>query len=66
MEAARLARAAGRPVKVRWSREEEMAWVYVRPAAVIDIRKRELATTIDGIGDEPWGTMMTGTLNYCH
>ena len=35
--------------------------------AVIDIRKRELATTIDGVGDEPWGTMMTGTsLNYCH
>jgi YVTN family beta-propeller protein len=34
--------------------------------AVIDIRKRELATTIDGIGDEPWGTMMAGTLNYCH
>jgi YVTN family beta-propeller protein len=34
--------------------------------AVIDIRKRELARTIDGVGDEPWGTMMTGTLNYCH
>jgi YVTN family beta-propeller protein len=34
--------------------------------AVIDIRKRELAGTINGVGDEPWGTMMTGTLNYCH
>ncbi len=34
--------------------------------AVIDIRKRELTKTIDGVGDEPWGTMMTGTLNYCH
>ena len=34
--------------------------------AVIDIRKRALTKTIDGVGDEPWGTMMTGTLNYCH
>jgi YVTN family beta-propeller protein len=33
---------------------------------VIDIRKRELTKTIDGVGDEPWGTMMMGTLNYCH
>ena len=37
-EAARLARAAGRPVKVRWSRGEEFAAGYLRPAAVIDIR----------------------------
>jgi YVTN family beta-propeller protein len=34
--------------------------------AVIDIRKRELTRTIDGVGDEPWGAMMMGTLNYCH
>jgi YVTN family beta-propeller protein len=34
--------------------------------AVIDIRKRELAKTIDRVGDEPWGAMMMGTLNYCH
>jgi YVTN family beta-propeller protein len=34
--------------------------------AVIDIRKRELTKTIDGVGDEPWGAMMMGTLNYCH
>jgi YVTN family beta-propeller protein len=34
--------------------------------AVIDVRTRELLRTIDGVGDEPWGTMMTGTLNYCH
>jgi YVTN family beta-propeller protein len=34
--------------------------------AVIDIQKRELTKIIDGVGDEPWGTMMTGTLNYCH
>ena len=38
IEAARLARATGRPVKVRWSREEEFTWAYVRPAAVIDVR----------------------------
>jgi YVTN family beta-propeller protein len=34
--------------------------------AVIDIRARALIKTIEGVGDEPWGTMMTGTLNYCH
>ncbi len=38
VEAARLARAAGRPVKVRWSREEETTWAYFRPFAVIDVR----------------------------
>jgi len=36
--AARLARAAGRPVKVALSREEEFRFSYVRPAAVIDVR----------------------------
>jgi isoquinoline 1-oxidoreductase len=36
-EAARLARAAGRPVKVQWSREEEFTWGYFRPAAIIDV-----------------------------
>lgn len=38
VEAARLARATGRPVKVRWSREEEFTRGYLRPAAVIDVR----------------------------
>ncbi len=38
IEAARLARAVGRPVKVRWSREEETTWAYFRPFAVIDVR----------------------------
>ncbi len=38
LEAARLARVAGRPVKVRWSREQEFAAAYLRPAAVIDVR----------------------------
>jgi nicotinate dehydrogenase subunit B len=37
IEAARLARAAKRPVKVTWTREEEFTWAYFRPAAVIDI-----------------------------
>ncbi len=37
VEAARLARAAGRPVQVRWSREEEFTWAYFRPAGVIDV-----------------------------
>ncbi len=36
LEAARLARSAGRPVKVRWSRAEEFRWGYCRPAALID------------------------------
>jgi nicotinate dehydrogenase subunit B len=38
VEAARLARVSGRPVKVRWSRAEEFAWAYFRPAALIDVR----------------------------
>ena len=38
IEAARLARAAGRPVKLVWTREEEFAWAYFRPAGVIEIR----------------------------
>jgi len=37
VEAARLARAAGRPVCLRWSREEEFTWAYFRPAALIEI-----------------------------
>ena len=35
VEAARLARTAGKPVSLRWSREEEFTWAYFRPAAVI-------------------------------
>jgi len=37
IEAARLARAAKRPVKVVWTREEEFTWSYFRPAGVIDV-----------------------------
>ncbi len=38
IEAARLAQAAGRPVKVVWTREEEFTWAYFRPAGVIEIK----------------------------
>jgi len=38
IEAARLSRAAGKPVKLVWSREEEFTWAYHRPAGVIDIK----------------------------
>ncbi len=38
VEASRLARAAGKPVKLNWTREEEFTWAYFRPAGVIDIR----------------------------
>ena len=37
-EAARLAKAAARPVSVRWTRAEEFTWAYFRPAAVIEAR----------------------------
>jgi CO/xanthine dehydrogenase Mo-binding subunit len=35
VEAARLAKAAGKPVSLRWTREEEFTWAYFRPAAFI-------------------------------
>jgi len=38
IEAARLARAAGKPVKLVWSRQEEFSWAYFRPAGIIDIK----------------------------
>jgi isoquinoline 1-oxidoreductase len=37
IEAARLARAANRPVKLEWTREEEFTWAYFRPAGVIEV-----------------------------
>ena len=37
VEAARLARAAEKPVSLRWTREEEFTWAYFRPAAVIEV-----------------------------
>jgi isoquinoline 1-oxidoreductase len=38
VEAARLALAAGQPVKLVWTREEEFTWAYFRPAGVIEIK----------------------------
>ncbi|MGB7156491.1 MAG: molybdopterin cofactor-binding domain-containing protein [Tepidisphaeraceae bacterium] len=37
VEAARLAKAAGKPVAVRWTRAEEFTWASFRPAAAIDV-----------------------------
>jgi isoquinoline 1-oxidoreductase len=37
VEAARLAREAGKPVKLVWTRQEEFTWAYFRPAGVIEI-----------------------------
>jgi len=45
IEAARLARAAGKPVSLTWTREEEFSWAYFRPAGLI-----ELAGGVDGEG----------------
>jgi isoquinoline 1-oxidoreductase len=38
LEAARISRAANRPVKIVWTREEEFTWSYFRPAGVIEIK----------------------------
>jgi isoquinoline 1-oxidoreductase len=48
VEAARLAKSAGKPVKLVWTREEEFTWAYFRPAGVIDVNaavKKEGALT---------------------
>lgn len=38
IEAARLAKAAGKPVSLRWTRAEEFTWAYFRPAAAFEVR----------------------------
>ena len=38
IEAARLAKAAGKPVSLCWTRAEEFAWAYFRPAAAFEAR----------------------------
>ena len=37
VEAARLAKAAKRPVSLRWTRSEELTWAYFRPAGLIEV-----------------------------
>lgn len=38
VEAARLAKAAGKPVKLVWTRREEFSYGYLRPAGVIEVK----------------------------
>ena len=37
LEAARVAKALGKPVKRNWTREEEMTWAYFRPGGLIEV-----------------------------
>ncbi len=37
VDAARMAKVAGKPVRLVWTREEEFTWAYFRPAGVIDV-----------------------------
>ncbi len=45
VEAARLAKEAGKPVMLRWTREEELTWAYFRPAGVM-----EMEASLDATG----------------
>jgi len=45
-EAARLAKAASKPVKLVWTRQEEFTWAYFRPAGVIEVNA---GVTKDGL-----------------
>lgn len=38
IEAARLSKAVGKPVKVLWTREEEFKWAYFRPSGIIEVK----------------------------
>ena len=37
LEAARIAKSLGKPVKRNWTREEEMTWAYFRPGGLIEV-----------------------------
>src|SRR6202007_1242181 len=56
IEAARLAKAAGRTVKVVWTREEEFTWAYFRPAGVIEVKGGRAAD----------GTLTAWEFHNCH
>jgi len=38
VEAARLSKAAGAPVRIVWTREEEFNWAYLRPAGLMELK----------------------------
>lgn len=45
VEAARIAKAVGKPVKLVWTRSEEFTWAYLRPAGIA-----EISSGVDGQG----------------
>jgi CO/xanthine dehydrogenase Mo-binding subunit len=47
IEAARLAKAAGKPVSLRWTREEEFTWAYFRPAGLIEVKAQQTSGVIN-------------------
>jgi len=59
IEAARLAKAAGKPVKLIWTRAEEFSFGYFRPAGLIDVKasvdasKRIIAWEFDNWNSGP-------------
>ncbi|MCA9193483.1 MAG: xanthine dehydrogenase family protein molybdopterin-binding subunit [Planctomycetales bacterium] len=38
VEAAKISKLVKRPIKLRWTREEEFTWAYFRPAGLIEVR----------------------------
>src|SRR5439155_4016962 len=61
IEAARLAKAAGKPVKVVWTRAEEFTWAYFRPAALIDVKSGvDASGRIVASAFENWNSAKSG------
>ena len=46
LEAARLARATGGPVRVQWTRPEEFQGSYLRPAAFVEVQSAAAAAVL--------------------
>ena len=63
-----IAREAGRPVKVLWSREEDIAHDYYRPVAMarmaagLDAGGMPVAWHVRMTGNSIWGTLMPATV----